>query len=159
MIEFKLLLLLLIANGTPVLAHYFLDGRLDLAIDFGHTTSQGRPWLGPAKTFRGVLAALLASTIAAPLMGFSWDFGIIMGGLAMTGDLVSSFIKRRIGLTSSSQASGLDQIPESLLPLIYCVVNLDLGWYSVLGVTLAFWLSEIVLSQLLYKLGLRRHPY
>lgn len=38
----------------------------------------------------------------------------------MTGDLVSSFVKRRIDLPPSSRASGLDQMPESLFPSLAC---------------------------------------
>jgi hypothetical protein len=33
---------------------------------------------------------------------------------------LSSFIKRRLALVPSSQAIGLDQIPESLFPLLAC---------------------------------------
>ena len=42
--------------------------------------------------------------------------GLAVG--AMAGDLVSSFMKRRLRLKSEAQAVGLDQIPEVLLPLL-----------------------------------------
>ena len=35
----------------------------------------------------------------------------------MAGDLLSSFTKRRMRLASSSMAPGIDQVPESVLPL------------------------------------------
>jgi CDP-2,3-bis-(O-geranylgeranyl)-sn-glycerol synthase len=35
----------------------------------------------------------------------------------MSGDLLSSFIKRRLGIISSRSAPLLDQLPETLLPL------------------------------------------
>jgi hypothetical protein len=38
----------------------------------------------------------------------------------MAGDLLSSFVKRRLNLPPSSRATGLDQIPESLLPALVC---------------------------------------
>jgi CDP-2,3-bis-(O-geranylgeranyl)-sn-glycerol synthase len=159
MIELKLLLLLLIANGAPILARLLLRSRLDHALDAGRTNSQGKPWLGPSKTLRGVLAAVLTTSIGAILLGLSWQLGVIIGLLAMVGDLLASFVKRRIGLAPSSQANGLDQIPESLLPMLYCAARLELGWVSVVGVVTAFWISEILLSRLLYRLGIRRHPY
>ena len=158
-VELKLLLLLLIANGAPILARHVLNSRFNLALDGGKKTSGGRPWLGPSKTVRGVLAAVLATTLSAPILGFSAGFGALFGALAMLGDLAASFIKRRLGLASSSQAIGLDQIPESLIPLIYSALILGLSWWSVVILVLAFWLSEILLSLLLFRLRIRQHPY
>jgi CDP-archaeol synthase len=45
---------------------------------------------------------------------------------AMAGDLLSSFVKRRFGLAPSSKATGLDQIPEALFPLLACRSALSL---------------------------------
>ncbi len=159
MIEFNLFLLLLIANGAPILARHVFGKHFDLPLDGGRTTSRGQPWLGPSKTARGLLAAVLATTLGAILLGFSWSTGAMIGLLAMTGDLAASFTKRRLGLPSSSQAIGLDQIPESLLPMLYCTVSLKLAWSSVLWIVMAFWISEVLLSRLLFRLGIRRHPY
>lgn len=159
MIELKLLLLLLVANGAPILARKFLQSRFDISLDGGRMTAGGRPWLGPSKTLRGLIAATLAATVIAPLLGFSWSLGCVVGMLAMLGDLIASFIKRRLGLASSSQAPGLDQIPESLIPMLYCTFKLGLAWKSLLFTVLAFWMAEILLSRLLYRFGIRRHPY
>ncbi|MGD8590062.1 MAG: CDP-archaeol synthase [Chromatiales bacterium] len=159
MIELKLLLLLLIANGTPILARHLLGSRFDFPLDGGTTTARGKRWLGPSKTVRGLLAAILATAVAATLLGFPWITGGLVGLLAMLGDLSASFIKRRLGLPPSSQATGLDQLPESLLPMLYCVLHLDLDWYAMFRVVFGFWISEILLSRLLFRLGIRRHPY
>jgi CDP-2,3-bis-(O-geranylgeranyl)-sn-glycerol synthase len=159
MIELNLLLLLLIANGTPILARLLLGDRFTLPVDAGLTDAGGKPWLGHSKTVRGVLAAVLVTAFAAPLFGLPWQTGAMIGLLAMLGDLTASFIKRRLGLPSSSQALGLDQIPESLLPALYCASGLDLDWSAVLRIVLGFWISEILLSRLLFRLGIRRHPY
>jgi CDP-2,3-bis-(O-geranylgeranyl)-sn-glycerol synthase len=115
--------------------------------------------LGPSKTWRGLLAALLSSSLAAPLLGFDWQLGLLLGSLAMLGDLFASFVKRRLGLAPSSQANGLDQIPESLFPMIYCWASLELAWSSLPLMVAIFWLSEVLLSRLLHRLGIRRHPY
>lgn len=159
MLEFKLFLLLLVANGAPIVTRKLLGSRFDMALDGGMRTPGGRRWLGPSKTLRGLVAAILATALLAPLLGFSWDLGIIFGSLAMLGDLSASFIKRRLGLPSSSRANGLDQIPESLFPLLYCTVSLGLGCESLLLTVLAFWISGILLSRFLYRIGIRRHPY
>jgi CDP-2,3-bis-(O-geranylgeranyl)-sn-glycerol synthase len=159
MTEAKLLLLLLVANGGPILARYFLGERFSLAVDFGRTTPSGQPWLGRSKTYRGLFSSLLAATLCAPLLGFSWSFGLIVGALAMSGDLLASFGKRRIGMPPSSRAMGLDQIPESLFPLLFCSWALDLSWQSVAMTLALFWISEILLSRLLFRWGIRQQPY
>jgi CDP-2,3-bis-(O-geranylgeranyl)-sn-glycerol synthase len=158
-IELKLLLLILIANGAPILARHLLGSRFTFPLDAGLTTTGGKRWLGPSKTIRGLVAAILTTTVAAVLLGFPWFTGGLLGLLAMLGDLAASFIKRRLGLPPSSQAAGLDQLPESLLPMLYCAWQLNLEWYSVLRVVLGFWISEVLLSRLFFRLGIRRHPY
>ena len=97
--------------------------------------------------------------IAAGVMGVDWQVGGMIGLLAMLGDLVSSFIKRRLGMPVSSQAPGLDQVPEALLPLAVYAGPLGLRWNEVLLLVAAFWALELLLSRLLYKLHIRNHPY
>jgi len=159
MLEFKLLLLLLVANGAPIVARKLLGSHFAAPLDGGLRSAGGKRWLGDAKTLRGLSAAILASALFSILLGFSWGFGILFGMLAMLGDLCASFIKRRLGLPASSQANGLDQIPESLIPLLYASYSLELGCWSLWGVVLAFWISGNLLSRLLYRIGIRRHPY
>ena len=77
----------------------------------------------------------------------------------MTGDIISSFIKRRAGLASSARALGLDQIPEALLPMLLAWLWLDLGWLIVAVVVVLFTVSNILLSPILYRLGIRHQPH
>ena len=77
----------------------------------------------------------------------------------MAGDLLSSFAKRRLGRPSSSQALGLDQVPESLLPLLACRVPLGLGWLDVAVLVGVFLVGELLVSRLLYRLHIRDRPY
>lgn len=65
MIEIKLLLLIIIANGVPVLLGNLLQQRLDTPLDFNHRFIDGRPLFGAAKTLRGVAAAI-CHRVAAP---------------------------------------------------------------------------------------------
>ena len=126
---FSALLMLLVANGTPVLAGHLLGGRLARPVDGGRLAPDGRPWLGVSKTVRGVLLSVAATAAFAAALDLGWSTGGVFGALAMGGDLLSSFIKRRLGLAPSSRAPGLDQIPEALLPLSGCAVALGLkGW-------------------------------
>jgi hypothetical protein len=113
----KLVLLLAITNGAPLLARALMGQRLNQPLDRNMTFVDGRPLLGPAKTSRGIVSALLATTAMAPLFDLSPGQGALFAMLTMAGDLVSSFIKRRLGIASSRCAPLLDQLPESLLPL------------------------------------------
>ncbi len=114
----ELVLLIVVANGAPVLAKRALGTRLDRPLDGGTVLADGRPPFGPTKTIRGVALSLLATPLAAELLGLPWKVGALVAGAAIAGDLFSSFMKRRLGLPPSSMAIGLDQIPESLLPLL-----------------------------------------
>ena len=61
---------------------------------------------------------------------------------------LSSFIKRRLRRPPSSMARGLDQIPESLLPLLACKSALGLSPLDIVVGDGRFWLGELVLSRL-----------
>jgi CDP-2,3-bis-(O-geranylgeranyl)-sn-glycerol synthase len=76
----------------------------------------------------------------------------------MLGDLTSSFIKRRLGRPPSSQALLLDQVPESLFPLLVFRERLGLAAWDIAVVVLAFFVLDLLLSRLLYKLHLRDQP-
>ena len=93
------------------------------------------------------------------LLGMPPTIGLIVGAGAMGGDLLSSFIKRRLGMTTSSQALGLDQIPEALLPMLAVKPMFDLSWPAILETVVAFLMLELLLSRLLYHLRVRRQPY
>ena len=72
---------------------------------------------------------------------------------------MASFLKRRLGLTASSMALGLDQIPESLLPAISMRVYGQLTAIDIFMVVLIFFVGELVLSRVFFRLGLRERPY
>jgi CDP-2,3-bis-(O-geranylgeranyl)-sn-glycerol synthase len=112
-----LVLLVVIANGAPVVISLLMGHRWNSPLDCGLRLSDQRSVLGPSKTIRGVLASVLATGLLAPLFGFSPATGAGFACLAMLGDTCSSFIKRRLGIASSHSVLLLDQLPESLLPL------------------------------------------
>jgi|SRR5438270_1856971 len=155
----QLLTLLMLANGTPLIAKKLFGERYSYPLDGNATFADGRPVFGRSKTIRGIVLAVLVATAAAPLIGLRWNTGLLVGGFAMAGDLFSSFCKRRIGLPTSSRASGLDQIPESLLPLIACRDLLALTAADIVVCVVMFVIGEVVLSRLLYAFRLRDRPY
>lgn len=154
-----LLLLVTIANGTPVLAKRLLGNRFAWPIDGGKRFPDGQPIFGHAKTFRGLILAVAATSAGALCLGLDWTTGAVVGASAMAGDLSSSFIKRRLALPPHSQALGLDQIPEVLLPLLACQPTFDLGVLDIVAGVAAFIVGELLLSKLLYRVGIRARPY
>lgn len=155
----QLLLLVLIANGAPVIAHCLLGRRWGRALDGGRLFADGRPWLGPSKTIRGILAALLCTGAAAVLVGLPASIGLQVAAAAMLGDLLSSFTKRRLGIASSDMALGLDQIPEVLVPALLVGAQLGVTPAGMAGVVAAFVVLELVLSRILFALNIRRRPF
>jgi CDP-2,3-bis-(O-geranylgeranyl)-sn-glycerol synthase len=154
-----MLLLLLAANGAPVIGQLLFGTRGALPVDNGRRLRDGQPLFGTSKTWRGLLLAVAACGAVSALLGYGFVFGLVFGALAMAGDLFSSFIKRRMGLASGARSTALDQLPEALLPSVFAVVVLDLeGWWAiVLG--LAFMLGQMAISIPLYWLHIRKKPY
>jgi len=155
----EVFVLLVLANGVPVLANKLLGRRFAWPIDGGISFIDGRPLFGLSKTWRGLVLAVLVAAIAAPLLDIPWRVGALLGFTSMCGDLFSSFIKRRFGLPPSTRATGLDQIPETLLPLLVCQPMLGLTATDIVVVMVLFLVGDIVFSPLLYKLRIRKRPY
>jgi CDP-2,3-bis-(O-geranylgeranyl)-sn-glycerol synthase len=159
LLHLKLLLLLGVANGIPIFARRLLRRRFDWPLDANVVFIDGRPLLGPTKTARGVLLALTVTPLAAMLAGFDLQTGILIGVFAMLGDLTSSFIKRRLAMPSSSQAFGLDQIPESLFPLLAIQSRVGISTAEIVLLVATFLVLELLISPVLFRLKLRDQPY
>ena len=169
MLGLKLLLLIIIANGSPVVAHKLLGERWQSPVDAGKQFIDGKPLFGAAKTWRGILAAWIPTSLVAWLMHLPVITGFLIALCAMLGDLLSSFIKRRLGMPSSNMALGLDQIPESLLPLLVVKffaptllpppVQADLTWALIWKIVAMFIVAGLVLSRILHRLHIRKEPY
>jgi CDP-archaeol synthase len=155
----EILILLGVANGTPIFATRLLGKRLNAPLDGGLKLPDGRPLFGPSKTVRGLVLSVVCTMLAAALLGFEWITGAGLASASMFGDLLSSFIKRRLGLRVHSQAFGLDQVPESLLPLLVLRQHLGLGYGDIVIIIATFIVLELLLSRLLYRLHVRDRPY
>ncbi len=159
MINLEILLLILVANGVPLMASELLNQRFALPLDMGMRLPDGRPLFGSSKTFCGLLLSLLFTAIAAELIGLSFILGLTVALWAMLGDLLSSFIKRRLGVLPGSQALGIDQLPESLLPLLAVAGPLAISATEILATVITFTVLELLISRVLFRLHLRKHPY
>ena len=134
----KITLFLLWVNLLPPLASVIWGERGSRPLDGGRRWFDHRPLFGRHKTGRGVLAALLGGTAVFPLLGVPLLTAAIASLLAMVGDLLSSFCKRRLNLPSGHIAPILDQVFECLLPALYLGHILHLQPWQILAVFLCF---------------------
>jgi hypothetical protein len=158
-IELELLLLILIANGTPIIATVVCGDWAARPLDGERVLADGYRLLGNSKTWRGLLVAPLVTGLATVPLALPVGVGVVIGLTAMLGDLLSSFVKRRLGMASSSMAFGLDQIPEALLPLLVVADRFDLSWWAIGWIVVGFIALELALSRVLFRFGIRARPY
>jgi CDP-archaeol synthase len=159
-VEFlQLLFLIIIANGAPILIRVLLNDELNLAVDFGCKLPDNKRIFGPSKTWRGIFAALVVTSVAAWLLGYSPEMGLLVAVCAILGDLLSSFIKRRLAMAPSSAAPLLDQVPESFFPAFIMMQIFNLEIFSVILLVIIFIMVELIISRVLYLWGIRKRPY
>jgi len=155
----KALVLIGTANTSPLLWKWLAGGRHFRPLDNGFVFLDGNPLLGRSKTWAGIACSLAACAVVAPILGLAIEAGLCAAAAAMAGDLSSSFIKRRLGLSSSAPAPGLDQVPEAILPLFALRAFLPLTWSEMATALLLFVLGEITIASLLERCGLREPPF
>jgi hypothetical protein len=155
----QLLILVTLANGSPVIAKRIFGRHLAQPLDGNIKFVDGRPLFGASKTIRGIAVSILVTSAAAPLLGLELKIGLVVAITAMAGDLLSSFLKRRLGLPPSSKAVGLDQVPESLFPLLACRQVFSLSGLDIAAGTALFVVGELLLSPVLFRLRIRDRPY
>jgi predicted MPP superfamily phosphohydrolase len=126
-ISLKIIFLLLIINFAPPLLTVYFEECGNLPIDRGRKFLDGKPIFGPHKTYRGFIGGILSGVTVGVMFGFPIWLGLCTGTLSMLGDLISSFIKRRIEQPSGTIAPVLDQAFEGFLPLMllgpYCQLS------------------------------------
>lgn len=155
----ELLVVLIGCHAAPILVARLLKNRYAWPIDGGRRAPDGQPWLGSSKTWRGLVVSLVFGILLGVWLGWGAAAGAVFAGLAMLGDLVSSYSKRRLKMESSAKATFLDQVPESLLPLGYATLGLDYAFTDALLALLGFFVFETQVSPLLFRLGIRARPH
>ncbi|MFW9787124.1 MAG: CDP-2,3-bis-(O-geranylgeranyl)-sn-glycerol synthase [Candidatus Thorarchaeota archaeon] len=167
-----------IANATPVLGG---GGR---PIDGGRLYRDGRRILGDGKTIRGFIVGVVCGTLtgigqflAAPylepilaqfvtvtpemnyVLYITIPAGFLLSIGALTGDVVGSFIKRRVNVKSGDPSPFLDQIGFIIMALIFAFplmvpspIFVSVLILTTLGI---HWVS----NALGYLLGIKKNPW
>ena len=157
--DIQVLALVCIANGAPVIAKRLLGSTWAIPLDGGLKLRDGQRLFGPSKTLRGIGFAVASASIVGPLVGVPMATSAILATAAMIGDLMSSFVKRRLKMETSAMALGLDQIPESLLPALFAMMFFSLNFIDIVIIVTMFLCIELLISMLLFALDIRDRPY
>jgi CDP-2,3-bis-(O-geranylgeranyl)-sn-glycerol synthase len=167
-----------IANVTPILISKIpLLSAWDMPVDFGAEV-RGRPLFGPHKTIRGLAAGTLAGFIAFVLQiqafeSYSWAWevsgelnyselslwlGVLLGFGALFGDLVKSFFKRQMNVTSGKSWFPFDQLDYIIGGLLFSALIVTLEFKQYVIITAAWFLMHLVSSYIGYLLKLKKDP-
>jgi len=162
------------ANSLPVL---FGGGK---PIDFGRYCRDGRRVLGDGKTWRGFVVGLFFGY----LMGLLWYFlsmsgplsqtyygidfrmpdpffGLYMGLGALLGDMLASFLKRRLGLERGQRLWGLDQLDFLIGAAVFAYLLAPTFpiWQSLVAIAVITPLFHLIGNFIGYKAGAKSVPW
>jgi CDP-2,3-bis-(O-geranylgeranyl)-sn-glycerol synthase len=151
------------ANGAPVL---FGGGQ---PIDDGRLFWDGKPLFGSHKTVRGFIFGLLIGTFVgwvqealAPSVGLprgSTVLGFVLSLGALMGDLLGSFIKRRMNLKPGAQLPVSDQIDFVLVALLFGLFVQPASPIAALIVIVLTGPLHLFVNFLSYLLRLKKTPW
>ncbi|MGC8699821.1 MAG: CDP-2,3-bis-(O-geranylgeranyl)-sn-glycerol synthase [Candidatus Micrarchaeia archaeon] len=131
-----------VANGAPVI---FGGGK---PLDFGKKI-KGKPIFGPHKTIRGLVFGIASGIIVGAIESLFLPYMLILG-IALSlgthaGDLLGSFVKRRMGKKSGANMPIIDQYLFLVFALLFAYPFGNAP--GILGIVFLF-----VLTGILHKL-------
>jgi CDP-2,3-bis-(O-geranylgeranyl)-sn-glycerol synthase len=136
----------LFAGATP------LDGGLTLG---------GSRLLGAGKTVRGAAGGLLVATMIGLTASVTLSVALLVASCAMAGDLLGSFVKRRLGRERGAPLLLLDQL-DALLPVTLVEWRwhvLDLSLLALAALAVSVFLIQLAGNYLLYRMGKKAVPW
>lgn len=150
------------ANAIPVL----LGGGLPM--DFGRNFIDGKPLFGSHKTFRGFFSGLLIGTLVGiaqsnvnvpifetpPIL---LGFVLSLGGL--TGDLIHSFVKRRLNLPPGASFPVADQMDFVIGALLFSLLIFPPLPEIALIILVVTPPIHLLTNYVAYRLGMKKEPF
>ncbi len=159
------------ANALPVV----LGGGLP--IDLGRKMPDGKPIFGSHKTIRGFAAGVIAGTltslaqlwvlqaVAPPDFVLPFQFGAVLGFAislgALTGDLIHSFVKRRISIAEGAPLLIADQL-DFVVGAVLLYSLFSLAFPPLLTIALIFVITlpvHLLTNVLAYVVGVKKTPW
>lgn len=146
----KIIVLLLLINAAPAVMMPFCSKERPFGtpMDFDLRFRDGRAFLGKHKTVGGFGFGILTGSSIGYVLGFPLPLGFGAGLLAMAGDSVSSFIKRRLNFNEGTEVLVLDQVFQGGFPLIMFHRAWDFSFRTSGAMLITFILAGIFGSRL-----------
>jgi CDP-2,3-bis-(O-geranylgeranyl)-sn-glycerol synthase len=142
-----------IANATPVL----LGGGPP--IDGGRTWVDDQPLFGDHKTVRGTLSGIIVG-IAVGILQTQPLRGVLLSVGAIGGDIVVSFIKRRIKLKPGAMFPIADQMGFIVFAvLLVSLVQPSPTWERAVAILIATLPIHYLTNVIAWALKLKRNPW
>jgi CDP-2,3-bis-(O-geranylgeranyl)-sn-glycerol synthase len=159
-----------IANAFPVI---FGGG---LAIDMGRKMPDGKPIFGTHKTIKGFAAGLIAGVLTSAAQTVSlqyiklsdfmlpFQFNVLIGLMitlgTLIGDLVHSFVKRRIGLAEGAPLPVADQLDFVVGAILFSLlVAAPLPLLTVVIIIIITPPIHLLTNFIAYLLGAKKTPW
>ena len=150
-------------------------------VDGGKNWSDGRRIIGNGVTWKGFFNGTVLGTLVGVVLGIIGTFygdlsaltggvidlhvyGSIIGGLilgflmafgALSGDLVGSFLKRRMGLQSGEPAPFMDQLDFVLGALILSLLVVRINWSLFIIIVVLSLVLHLGANTIAYLLGIK----
>ena len=162
------------ANMAPVIVKNSFKS-LAIPIDFGKKI-KGKELFGKNKTIRGFIFAILFAIIIAYLQFLLYRFnlfkniifinysnwlllGFLFGFGAILGDLIESFIKRRLNLKSGQRFIPWDQLDFVIGALIFTGLVVDINLKMLLYIVITSFIGHILVNHAAYFLKIRKEKW
>ncbi len=157
-----------VANAVPVI---FGGGY---PMDAGKLFWDGKPICGSNKTVRGFFAGLLVGTFAGFVLSrlyqldefpqnFLFRYNILLGFMlslgALTGDLLHSFIKRRLDISPGSPFPVADQLDFTLGALLFSILVYPPPWHIAAIILIVTPPIHLLTNFLAYLIGVKKTPW
>lgn len=150
-------------------------------VDGGKDWGDGRRIIGNGVTWKGFFSGTVLGTLVGVVLGIIGTFygdlsaltggvidlhvyGSILGGLilgflmafgALSGDLVGSFLKRRMGLQSGEPAPFMDQLDFVLGALILSLLVVRISWSFFIIIVVLSLVFHVGTNTIAYLLGIK----
>lgn len=143
-----------VANSTPTL---FGGGP---PIDGGRLWKDGKPLLGPGKTWRGFFVGVTLGTLTGFLLGYIIELEVVKATIrafmlsfgALLGDSMGSFIKRRKGLKRGETFLFMDQLGFILVGTILVLLFFPLTIENVKFILFGYEITYNIVNVIIYFL-------
>jgi len=150
----------MVANATPVI----VKGRRPL--DGGALFLDGKRLLGDGKTWEGTAAAIASGavvsvTLSIALGAFALAYIMTLGVIgAVAGDIVASFLKRRLGIPRGQPAPILDQLDFYAGAVIaMSLAGVDWSLTAIIYSAIIVSLLHVASNYIAFRLGLKSVPW